>query len=361
MQKVNSSEKDLLTELKPSIENQSKLYSYLTKFDDKVLQTLRRQKAMLKTKYLMMISHVEKIKRQLEFYENKVMKLENDIDENGNLKNILSNLSIYRSYAQTLSLKFLSLEKMISQEEEKIKNNLILVNKKKKVIFQVNHENLIFSNNITKFQKILSINKSTIFPVINQTLIENSSILSIPTQANKSILLQENFDNLTKKLKLFEKKNNVLKKEIFNKAFIFGETKRFFEDSLELLKKNVIKSQEVIRSDGLKGSLLFEIQKNKNSKSKFIIENNPSNLQDREAKNLIFRTLNLLVEKKEGKNQHEDNPLIRLKVDWETFCKLDGRQIMGLLVVSSDVLTEVKKEFGIKQRDINEMVMEIKK
>ena len=311
-----------------------------------------------------MMIHLEKLKKQLEVYEAKVMKLENEIDENESIKKILFSIGIYRGYAKTLFEKFSTLDQRIDQEQTKIAKNLILVNKKRKVIFQVNHENITFSNNISKCQKILNNNKSLILPSLatNHNLADNSSILSLPTQPNKSMQMNEKAELLMKKLKLYEKKNICLRKDILNKAFNFTEMKRFFEDSLELYTRNVIKSQEVIKSDGLKVSLLFEIKKNKktNIMNSFIIENNPSNLQDREAKNLVNRILNSLVEKKEGKKAQEENPFSSLNLDWETFNKLDGKQIMGLLSVRPDVMEQVKKNLEIKQREINETLNDLK-
>ena len=370
MQKVDSQEtkeREIPQELELAEEVQSDLYAYLTKFDDKVVQTLRRQKALLRAKYQAMMNHLEKLRKQLEVYESKVNKLEKEIDENDHIKKILVHMGIYKSYAKMLLEKFIILDQRIKEEQIKIVKNLELVHKKRKVIFQVNHENITFSNNISKCQKILDKNKSLILPSIettrnktenNSNLTVNTSILSLPTQGN----MAEKGEIIMKKLKLYEKKNICLRKDILNKAFNFTEMKRFFEDSLDVYTKNVIKSQEVIKSDGLKGSLLFEIKKNRKSDilNSFIIENNPSKIQEREAKNLVNRILNTLVEKKESKKATEEDPFVGLNLDWETFNKLDGRQIMGLLSVKPDVLEDMRKKMDNKQRAINEMLSELK-
>ena len=290
------------------------------------------------------------------------MKLETDIDENQSIRKILAFINIYKNYSKTLSDNFFQLEKKINEEEEKIAKNLILVNKKRKVIFQVNHENIVFSNNIARYQKKLTENKSLILPNITTT--ENTSILSMKTQPNnESMYEKEKTETLINKLKLYERKNQCLKKDILNKAFNFTETKHFFEECLDIYTKSVIKSQEIIKSDGLKGSLLFEIKKNKknNELKDFVVENNPSNLQEREVKNLVFRTLNFLLEKKEGKKNQDDRLLGGLKLQWDTFKNLDGKQIIGLLVINPEVTDEFKKLFEIKQREINEALSDIKK
>ena len=372
MQKVDSQEtkeREIPQELELAEEVQSDLYAYLTKFDDKVVQTLRRQKALLRAKYQAMMNHLEKLRKQLEVYESKVNKLEKEIDENDHIKKILVHMGIYKSYAKMLLEKFIILDQRIKEEQIKIVKNLELVHKKRKVIFQVNHENITFSNNISKCQKILDKNKSLILPSIettrnsnktenNNNVTVNTSILSLPTQGNTA----EKGEIIMKKLKLYEKKNICLRKDILNKAINFTEMKRFFEDSLDVYTKNVIKSQEVIKSDGLKGSLLFEIKKNRKSDilNSFIIENNPSKIQEREAKNLVNRILNTLVEKKESKKATEEDPFVGLNLDWETFNKLDGRQIMGLLSVKPDVLEDMRKKMDSKQRAINEMLSELK-
>ena len=357
MQTDSSECRDLpLLELDPAKDSQADLYSYLTRFDDKVLLTLKRQKTMLKGKYLTMMHHLAKLKKQLEAYETKVLKLSKEIDENDKIKKLLIQINVYKTYSQTLVANFEILEKKIAEEDEKITRNASLVAKKKKVIFQVNHENIVFSNDISRFKKLLAQNKSLIFPMIHDITTENSSLLSLQNP-RKSAVFSEKSELLMNQLKLCARKTACLKKDLLNKAFNFNESRKLFEECLELFTRNVKKSQEIISADGLKGSLLFEIQKNK--KNAKIVASNSSFLQDREAKNLVYRTLELLVEKKE-KNP-ASYPLGALNIDWEEFRMLDGKQIVGLLCVSPEILEGIRRNFDVKQRNISELMVEIKK
>ena len=104
---TDSSEKDPLSELDPAKDSQADLYSYLTKFDDKVLTTLKRQKTLLKGKYLTMMHHLAKLKKQLEAYENKVEKLSKEIDENDKIKKLLKQINVYKAYLRNLKRKLM--------------------------------------------------------------------------------------------------------------------------------------------------------------------------------------------------------------------------------------------------------------
>lgn len=374
MKKIESHEnkehKEVYSELEQCRNSQKDIYSYLTKFDDRILRALHRNKNLLKVKYLTMMGHLEKLKKQLAVYEEKVMRLEKDIDENENIKKLIAYINIYKTYSSTLLSKFMDLDARINQEEAKISENLALVQKKKRVIFQVNHENLIFSDQIMKYKNFLSQHKSLILPHITNPIIitENSSILSMPSQINNSSLFEskDKVEQVIKNIKLIEKRNSVLKRELTQKAFNFNENKKLFEEAFEILFKNVVKSQEVVKSDGLKGSLLFEIKKSKitdNIKDSFNIgQKGSSKLQEREAKNVIYKTLNVIIEKQEEKKPSNRDKIFKgLCLDWETFKVLEAKQIMALLSVSPEIIDEIKKKMEMKKREIKEITDEVKK
>ena len=121
-----------------------------------------------------------------------------------------------------------------------------------------------------------------------------------------------------------------------------------------------------MKSDGLKGSLLFEIKKSKitdNIKDSFNIgQKGSSKLQEREAKNVIYKTLNVIIEKQEEKKPSNRDKIFKgLCLDWETFKVLEAKQIMALLSVSPEIIDEIKKKMEMKKREIKEITDEVKK
>lgn len=236
--------------------NQTDLFSYLSEFDDKVIGALNRQRSLINSRYLTMMHHLEKIRKQLEQYEEKVLSLDKEIDESQRIKAVLTEIAIYKNFYHILSEKLDLFKIKIVKEQTTIAENSRKIVYRKRVLMKVNHDNLILSERVRKLKQYLSQNHVMLLPRINKAI--NSSfeneISCIEFPQNKIL-------NLSVKVKKCKDRFFEIKNEILNKATDFNNMKQLFEEGCDLLFKNFLRSQNVISENGLKGSLLFELKK----------------------------------------------------------------------------------------------------
>lgn len=235
---------------------QNSLLSYLSQFDYKISNTLNRQRTLINGRYLTMMNHLEKVRKQLEIYENKVNSLEKEIDENEKIKKIIIELNIQKKYHDLLENKMNQLFGVMQINQKELKENLELIKLKKNTIFQVNHQNLLYEERIRKLKTFIN-RKKNILPKIKgntNILNSNSSVINTTFEGHS----KNNF-SISYNEKVLDLKNGIKDKM----AAFFG-IKQLFEECFQLQIKQFTKSQQVIKENGLKDSLLFQIKTKNN-------------------------------------------------------------------------------------------------
>lgn len=236
--------------------NQTDLFSYLSQFDDKVNGALNRQRSLINSRYLTMMHHLEKIRKQLEQYEIKVLSLDKEIDESQRIKAIITEIAFYKKFYHILSQKLDLFKNNVAREQVMIAENSRKIADRKKVLMKVNHDNLILTERVRKLTQYLGQNH-IILPRLN-----NSINSSFENEISFIEFSQDKILNISVRIKKCKNRFLEIKNEILNKATDFNNIKQLFEDGCELLYKNFLRSQNIISEKGLKGSLLFELKKN---------------------------------------------------------------------------------------------------
>lgn len=350
-------------------ESYNEFIEYLENLDQTVQKVLERHKTLMKGRYLSAFQHLEKVKKNLEAHEEKMLNLQKELNENETIYKIVQQIDNFKSFYKILQEKMKELNTVISFKENESETLLDRMREKKNLLLQVHQENIQNSTKILSYKmelvkiknQIASENNRESLPEKDQKkMISSSPLLSAQMNIKK---IQKDFTALKYEIENANLENNVLKGEFFKKSNNFTITKNLFHECLKTLNKSLFLQEKVTNQTGLKNSLLFKINKISDGETKIsktlnvFKKNEKSNLQDRQIINVVYSTLQKIVKEKKNKKK---NILEKLDLTWEEFNSFSPIQIMGLISMSSEKNILLTKEFEDKQKKLNIFFSKIK-
>ena len=145
------------SELDRALENQLMIYDFLDNdVDKKIKLTLSRQKTLIKGRYISMLNHLEKTKKNLVNFKQKIAQWEKELSENEYVKNLTEELSNYQKYSAILRRDFEEIDRRIKAEEAKVDGLITKMNKRKTALTEINHENIVWASQISNLKGILA-------------------------------------------------------------------------------------------------------------------------------------------------------------------------------------------------------------
>ena len=341
-------------------ESHNEFIEYLENLDSTIREVLARHKTLIKGRYLSATQHLEKVKKNVVGYEEKMLKLQSELDDNESIKNTLIQIANFESFYTILQDKLSELEGAIQSKEDETMALLERMREKKILLLTVHQENIKLST------KIISIKKS--FPQSKQITDENERKLKTEsTVVNTATLnlrrIQKEFTSIKYEMENLISETHANKAELAKKCNQFFQTKNLFYEASKLFHKNLLLTQQVTNKTGLKNSLLFKINKNPYIKAelsktldKFKQSEKPFS-QDREIKNVVYSTLQKVVQDRKTKKKNE---FAELDLPWEEFKVFSPLQIMGLLSMNHQIRDNLFEEFEKKEKKLNEHLNKIK-
>ena len=398
--------KDEILEMRKVQNEQGYLLDYVDILDEKVGNTINRQKSILKSKYANMQAQLERMRRNIEKLKIKMIQWEKDLEENEIIKMIKGDLLNYQVYTNVLSKKFEEIDEKIKKEQEKMatwKENIKL---KKQTLTLVNHENIRLSSEIAHYRKGLNnlkIKSSNSKPILNYSEIKlaNNNTINNESTVNMSeditvledterkmnefqfnnpeptdetgndylkltdITLDESskFREMKRKFNDILNENKSLQSEIRQKISNFTALKTNYDECLSLEEKNLIKIQKIVTNNtGLSSSLLFEIKKMKMIDSVPDIDNSRGRMtrslvlnKERDVKTVVYETLrNLLVKNNQNKKKQD---IQDFWIPWDVFKTFEPLQITAILSLRPEIKEKMFSELNEKQKYMSTILL----
>lgn len=367
-QKINSKFKIGEVGIHEMKESYNEFIEYLENLDITVQKVLERHQTLMKGRYLSAFQHLEKVKKNLQAHEEKMLNLQKELNENETIHKIVQQIDNFQSFYKILQEKMKELDTIISLKEKESEILLERMREKKNLLLQVHQENIQSSTKILSYKMELSKIKNQIesenpghfSEKAQKKMIASSPLLSAQMNIKK---IQKDFTALKYEIENSNSENNALKGEFFKKSNNFTLSKNLFNECLKTLNKSLFLQEKVTNQTGLKNSLLFKINKISDGETKIsktlnvFKKNEKSNLQDRQITNVVYSTLQKIVKEKKNKKK---NFLEKLDLTWEEFNSFSPIQIMGLISMSSENNMLLTKEFEEKQKKLNIFFSKIK-
>lgn len=349
---------------------------YLENLDSTIKTVLAHHQTLIKGRYLSASQHLDKVRKNLVAYDEKMQKLKKDLNENESIKNMVLQIANFNSFYLILQEKLSELDLAIQSKEQESNVLFDKMIEKKNLLLQVHQENIRLSTKILSYKKSFPLNKKQI--VIVEPVEKNlktdgsdkqSDINEIKTPALSAQLslkkIQKDFTALKYETEKVETENHAFKAEISKKANTFFQNKGKFQECLRALSRSLLLSQQVTANHtGLKNSLLFKLDKMPSIKpeisrtlSAFKQHEKKTFLQDREVTNVVYSTLQKVVR---DRRMPKRNTFENLDVTWDEFKEFTPMQIMGLLSVKPLIRDNICKEFDEKEKKINIFLNKIK-
>lgn len=141
---------------KPEIaENYEEFMKYLENLNYKLKTVLSRQKTLVHGKYLSSLQYLEKTRKSLAAYEEKMKKLQKEIDENDLIKTLMDQIMNFKSYYDQIMEKLHFLNSEIVGKEEATSLLMKEFAEKKGLLMSVHQENVGISTKILNYKNIL--------------------------------------------------------------------------------------------------------------------------------------------------------------------------------------------------------------
>jgi len=345
---------------------------YLEKLDETIKEVLARHQTLIKGRYLSASQHLDKVRKNLVTYEEKMLKLEKDLNEDERVKNIVQQIDNFKSFYQILQEKMAELDMAIQSKEQESADLLGKMQEKKNLLLQVHQENIKLSTKILSYKNAFPPTpkqEPTIEQPEPQKKTESSDKTDIKTSAVSAQIslkrIKKDYTAVKYETENIGVENHSLRAEISKKSNQFFQNKSRFQECLRALNRNLLLSQQVTSNQtGLKNSLLFKINKMSSIKpeisrtlSEFKNYEKKSFLQDREVTNVVYSTLQKVVRERK---MPKKNIFANLEVTWDEFNSFNPLQIMGLLAVNPKVTDSIFNEFERKEKSINGFLTKVK-
>ena len=141
---------------KPEIaENYEDFMKYLENLNFKLKTVLSRQKTLVHGKYLSSLQYLEKTRKNLAAYEDKMRKLQKEIEENDLIKTLMDQITNFKSYYDQILEKLQFLNSKIVGKEEATSLLMQEFAEKKGLLMSVHQENVGLSTKILNYKQIL--------------------------------------------------------------------------------------------------------------------------------------------------------------------------------------------------------------
>lgn len=334
-------------------ESHHEFITYLENLDETIKNVLNRHKTLIKGRYLSATQHLEKVRKNLIAYQEKMVKLQKEMNENETINYILSQIKNFKEFYEILQINLKDLDNVIHLKEEESLEKLQRMRVKKTLLLQVHQENIQLSIKILSFKKNFP---SLIIKVGDQPIIEDPS----PNHSSKVKIkrIKKEYTSLKYEVENISASNAIQKAELSKKSNHFIQTKQLLQEALKALNKSLLFSQQITNHTGLKNSLLFKIKPEiSKTNTNFKSLESKSFLQDREINNVVFSTLKKVVKDRKIKPKSDWDGL---ELSWEEFKDFSPLQIIGLMSMNGKALEGIFTEFEIKERKINEFFNKIK-
>ena len=362
---------DDLNEMNEMKESHNEFIDYLENLDETIKKVLSRHKTLIKGRYLSALQHLEKVRKNLVVYQDKMLVVQKEINDDETIKNTLKQIDNFQGFYQILQEKLVDLDGAIDSKETESLTLLEKMRDKKNLLLQVHQENIKLS------AKILSYKKN--FPLKNEPNDEKKEKREKREKQEKREkrekyekdsaqlnlkIIQKEFTALKYETENIMADNHLNKADLAKKSNYFFQMKNLLHESFIALNRNLLFSQQVTNQTGLKNSLLFKINKMPSMKpemSRTLVQfkqyDKKTFSQDREIKNVVYSTLEKVV--KDRKNKKKEF-LEEIEVPWDEFKKFSPLQIMGLISMHSLIGDSIFDEFEKKDKNINEFLNKMK-
>lgn len=354
-------------ELYEMYEAHSDFVQYLEKLDNTIKNVLVRHQTLIKGRYLSATQHLEKVRKSLTAYHQRMLKLQEELNNDAVIKTIVKQIENFQSFYHILQEKLNDLETAIQSKETECNELISKMQEKKGILMQVHQDNIKLSTKILSYKKFLNQNKpsgdlytSRLSAFLNPSNSEEP-IKSAQLNLKK---IQKEFTSLKYETEHLSLDNETLKAQLSRKSNRFINTKQSFLECFQTLNRSLMLSQQVANNaSGLKNSLLFKITAPSVksiglNKTLAVFKQCRRNtfLQDREITNVVYSTLQKVVR---DRKEPTKDPLQGLTISWEEFKEFTPLQILGVLALSPEIRESMTFEMDVKERKINKFLSSI--